>query len=75
MCVSVWFLVLFMIIVQFPVQDEFKKPSEISTLSAHSEDTIADEDTDDEFVRVSPPLMDETNLYLFARTDREKEIW
>lgn len=55
--------------------DDFKKPSEMSTLSISSVDTVADEDTDDEFVRVSPPLLDETNLYLFARTDREKEIW
>lgn len=55
--------------------DDFKKASELSILSASSADTVADDDSDDEFVRVSPPLVDETNLYLFARTDREKEIW
>lgn len=58
------------------MQDDFKNMSEVgSILSVNSEDGAADEDTDDEFVRVSPPLLDETNLYLFARTDREKEIW
>lgn len=46
-----------------------------STLSVNTEFTAADDDTDDEFVRVSPSILDEANLYLFARTDREKEIW
>ncbi|RZF48796.1 hypothetical protein LSTR_LSTR003176 [Laodelphax striatellus] len=38
-------------------------------------DVGTNEGEEDDFVRISPSLLHEFNLFLFARSDRQKEIW
>ncbi|XP_022188484.2 uncharacterized protein LOC111047121 isoform X2 [Nilaparvata lugens] len=58
-------------------QKDAKPPedAEVLKIVENQSSTPDVEGDDDDFVRISPSLLHEFNLFFFARSDRQKEIW